>query len=123
MLISRKKSIADLQEELSSLRTKNGIGRKVPERLKKEIIELLSEYKVSEISKTLKIGDQTLRNWKEKYEKDVPYFIPLAPLKREQSLEELKLKITKIKNGTSWSLEGNLSLLDWQDAINLLGRE
>jgi len=46
-------------------------GRKVPKELRVKALELLNEYKISEILKTLGINSKTLNSWKEEHDSAV----------------------------------------------------
>ncbi len=54
-----------LLSELTQWRNAGRPGRKVPKELRERAVELLSEYKISEILKTLRINGKTFSSWKE----------------------------------------------------------
>ena len=121
--------ISEVEKELSKWRrSKNGCrGKKTPEDLRKQVIGLLSEYSPYDIQKRLGINVNTLKNWQET-DLSVPIFIALPgePEKHEirtaliQGTELTSSNLSlKISNG-NWSVEGVLTLQDWQRAIRLL---
>lgn len=136
MFSKKKMSLGELSKELSNWRKSGRLGRKVPKELKNQAVELLSEHKASEITKALRINTQMLKDWQQDYDNDssAPFFIslPSEPVnisslgstKEEKPFPEiLSLKISRDSNeGTSWSLEGSLLLVQWNEAISLLER-
>ena len=118
--------ISELEKEVSKWRkSKNGHrGRETPEQIRRQAVELLSEYSPYDLQKRLGINVNALKSWKEKYLSE-QFFIPLPSppeehkmisIPREISQSNLSLKISR----GSWSLEGNLSLKEWESAISLL---
>lgn len=113
-------NISELEKELSEWRqSRNGRrGREIPQELKKQAVELLSEYSAWQLQKILGINSCSIKKWKEELSSQ-PVFIalPMVPLKEKRDLSEsLELKLSF----GEWSLEGNLSLKDWHMAIGLL---
>ena len=110
-----------LLSELTEWRNAGRPGQKVPTELRIRAVELLSEFKISEILKTLGINGKTFTSWKEEKTSEIncePVFISVPPAQNEKKVlaENLSLKLSH----GSWSLEGNLSLKSWQNAIGLL---
>jgi len=113
--------LAKLLSDLTEWRNGGRLGQKVPKELRERAVELLGEYKISEILKTLGINVKTFTSWKEENTSEIncePVFISLPPGQKEKKVlaENLSLKLSH----GSWSLEGNLSLKSWQNAIRLL---
>jgi len=113
--------IFEIEKELAKWRkSKRGSrgGKKTPEHIRKQAIELLKDYSASEIQKRLGININSLKNWqRESISEPVFIALPLESGREELlSAEKFSLKISK----GSCSLEGNLSLKEWQQAICLL---
>ena len=125
--------ISEVEKELSKWRrVKNGCrGKKTPEQIRNQVIELLSEYSPYDIQKRLGINVNTLKTWQESNLSE-PIFISLpvvpekqeiitpqnGPLIRGTELTPSNFSL-KISHG-NWSVEGLLSLQEWQSAIRLL---
>lgn len=114
--------ISALEKELTNWRkSKSGYrGKKTPDYIRKQAIELLSDYSPCEIQKRLGITLNTLKSWQEENITE-PVFIrlPSEPYRNEMIPGEIYSFALKISNG-EWSLEGSLSLKDWHSAIRLL---
>lgn len=107
----------DLSTEFKNWRLNGRLGQKVPLSLRAKAIELLGSYNISEILKVLRINLKTFNSWRDDSKISDSVFIALEPEKEILlSRENLSLKIS---NG-NWSLEGNISLENWQNAIKLL---
>ena len=114
--------LQELSSEFKQWRDSGRPGQKVPNELRLKAVELSGEYKISEVLKTLGINGKTLNSWKEEHHVNEPVFIALAPVEvkeRKTLSEELSLKFRRSNSG-NWSVEGRLSLKDWQSAIRLL---
>jgi len=113
-------NISEVEKELSEWRqSRNGKrGREIPQQLKKQAVELLSEYSAWQLQKRLGINSGSIKKWKEEFSSGQVFItLPPVPLKEKRTLSEsLELKLSH----GSWSLEGNLSLKSWQNAIGLL---
>lgn len=119
--------ISEVEKELSKWRgSKNRYrGKKIPEHIRKQAVDLLADYSPYEIQKILGINVNTLKNWQETDFSD-QIFIPLLPeskkaemISKERPENSPSNLLLKISNG-NWSIEGVLSLKDWQNAIVLL---
>ncbi len=95
-------------------------GKKTPDYIRKQAIDLLSDYSPCEIQKRLGININTLKNWQEENIVE-PVFIRLSSEQERNEMisGEISSLALKISNG-NWSVEGSLSLKDWQSAIRLL---
>lgn len=121
--------ISEVEKDLSKWRkSKNGHrGKLTPEHIRKQVVELLSEYSAWDLQKRLGINVNALKSWKDKYSSG-QFFIPLPakPEKKEMISKGSRGEIfpvnlsLKISFG-EWCVEGNLSLKDWESAISLLG--
>lgn len=113
-----KEKLSKLEHELSEWRVSNNgkRGREIPPQLRMETVELLSYYSAWFLQKRLGINSGSIKKWEEEYSSS-PVFITLPPVKEKKILSEnLSLKVSH----RNWSLEGNLSLKDWESAIGLL---
>lgn len=114
--------MSSVEKELTKWRKSKSSyrGKKTPDYIRKQAIELLSEYSPYEIQKRLGITLNTLKNWQEENITE-PVFItlPSEPDRKEIVSGEMSSLALKISNG-NWSLEGMLSLKDWHHAIRLL---
>jgi hypothetical protein len=92
----------------------NKKGRYIPDEIKEEVVKLLSEYSVSYLQRELSINGKSIISWKSEVN-PAPVFITLPePLKKQQETLSLKFSIGKL------SMEGNLSVDNWQSALELL---
>lgn len=116
--------MSSLEKELTKWRKSKSIyrGKKTPDYIRKQAIELLSEYSPYEIQKRLGITLNTLKNWQEEKITE-PVFIRLPSESGKKEMIPSPVEISplplKVSNG-NWSLEGSLSLKDWHNAIRLL---
>lgn len=112
-MLGESERILLVSEKLSQYQNK----RRVPAETKAEVAELLKENSYSFLQKRFGICYKTLKSWEQEYSFEQT-FIPLPEVKKNESVK-LDLKLSRSINDT-WSVEGNLSLVDWQRMINLL---
>lgn len=102
-----------LSQELDSWRSNGRQGGKIPESIKKKAVDLLSSNKPGRISRFLRISSQTLSSWQEDYLDQEPTFIELP-----SSFSDKKFPLKISHQGIS--LEGELSISDWKQALGLI---
>lgn len=100
MVQSGKEKLLELEKELSKWRKSKDRNRGMgtPEHIKKEAVELLSEYSGSDLQKKLGINVNALKSWQNQYKESGQFFIPLASESEKNviiSSEELFLKISR----------------------------
>lgn len=124
-LLSEKDELSRLQQEFMYWRSLKRGGEAVPEYLRRKAVEQLSNYRASDIQHSLKITSNMLCEWRNKYKsennfpgkQDDAVFIAL-PFETKELMVSEKL-LLKFSNG-SLSMEGDLSLSDWEQALRLL---
>ena len=79
---------------------------------------MLSEHKFTYLQRKLGLSGPTLKSWQREYSSSEQIFIEL-PTVNEKEITNMPLKFSRSNEGT-WSIEGALSLKDWQSAIRLL---
>lgn len=102
-------------------KSKNGHrGREIPEQLRMQAVELLSEYSANYVQKELGINSTSLKRWQKQYESPEDFFIHIPNSEEKTRKNTIKEKLTiKISRG-EWSVEGNLSMKEWESAMRLL---
>ncbi len=113
-----KVSLSTVDEKLSNWRRKGNKVRSVPSEIKQEVVSLLSEHKFTYLQRKLGLSGPTLKSWQREYSSSEQIFIEL-PTVNEKEITNMPLKFSRSNEGT-WSIEGALSLKDWQSAIRLL---
>ena len=112
--------LEELKKGLSEWRkSKNGRrGREIPQELRIQAVELLNYYSAWHLQKKLGINTNKIKSWEKEYSSSTVFIaLPSEPKKKEMiSQVNFALKV----NRGDWSLEGNLSLKDWQSALRLL---
>lgn len=114
--------LLDVEKELSEWRKSKNIDKKreIPDYLRIQIVDLLPRYTGNQIHRKLGVNSTTLKKWKKKYKKAEDFFIHIPKLSEEEIKESSKEKmLLKISRGEC-SIEGNLSLNEWNVAISLL---
>jgi transposase-like protein len=114
--------LLDVEKDLSEWRkSKNGHrGRAIPEQLRMQAVELLSEYSANYVQKELGINSTSLKRWQKQYESPEDFFIHIPNVAEKARKNTIKEKLTiKISRG-EWSVEGNLSMKEWESAMRLL---
>lgn len=116
--------LEEVEKQLSNWRRdKKGKGREVPSEVRKQIVELLSEYNVSTVLKKLNLNHKCLKTWKQEYQVSEPVFIELPPepnLEQKFSVNNLLLRVSREIKGEKLTIEGNLTFKEWKRAIGLL---
>jgi len=108
--------------------------RHVPHELREQIVALLEPYSVAEIVRTLRINYQMLNQWRRQLSEAAeppvaeapPAFIalPAAVVVEPASAALPALTITHHQgSGSAVSLQGQLSVAQWRQALSLLDRE
>lgn len=116
------KKLLDVEKDLSEWRkSKNGHrGREIPEQLKMQAVELLSEYSVNYVQKELGINSTSLKKWQKQYESQDDFFIHIPNVGEKARKAKMNERVSiKISRG-EWSVEGNLSMKEWESAMRLL---
>ena len=113
-------SLATVEEKLSHWRSSGKRGKNIPSEIKEQVVSLLKEHNFGYIQRKLGLSSKTLKSWQEEYSSSQLFIaLPPLPVERKPSAENLSLKFSRSNTG-SWSVEGILSLKDWQSAIRLL---
>lgn len=112
-------SLATVEEKLSHWRSIRKRGKSVPSEIREQVVSLLSEHKFGHITRKLGLSSKTLKSWQEEYKSEQVFIeLPQIPARSNVS-KDLELKFSRSNNG-SWSVEGIMSLKEWQSAIRLL---
>jgi len=112
-MLEESERILAISEKISQYQNK----RRVPPETKAAVAELLKDNSYSFLQKRFGVCYKTLKSWEQEYS-FAQTFIPLPEVKKNESVK-LDLKLSRSINDT-WSVEGNLSLRDWQRMVNLL---
>ena len=112
-------SLLTVKGKLSHWRRSNTRGKSIPLEIKQEVVGLLKEHKSSYIQRKLGLSSKTLKSWVSECSSE-QVFIAVPPLElKEIKPDNVSLKFSRSNCGL-WSVEGILSLKDWQSAIVLL---
>ena len=132
MLDKPSSSLSEVAAELNVWRNQGRPGT-IPHHIREQAVALLATHKVSHIIDALGINHRMMRQWREQYHdcaltqgegtqsKPAPAFVALAPI-AESCDESLlpNLKLVHQHEGLSLTVEGRLSLSQWQQTLALL---
>ena len=126
-------TLAQVVAELNAWRTQGRQGA-IPHPIREQAVALLADHKVSHVIDALGINHRMMRQWRQQYppqrdpQSDVsaptrtPAFVTLAPVAERCDDDSLlpTLKLTHQHKDLSLTLEGRLSLAQWQQTLSLL---
>ena len=117
-MVKAGSNISKVEDDLINWRSNPRRGKEVPSEIKKQVVDLLSEYSFYHIQSRLGLSSKSLKTWQAEYSSD-PMFIELPKVLSEEvknSSDKLSLKVSM----GNYSIEGNLELKDWKVALELL---
>lgn len=106
-------SLLKLREDFELWRSSGRVGVKVPSELRKRTLEELRTTSSGKVQEILSINANMLSAWKKEFREDKGCFIAL---KLEDKIDNYKLKFSN----NNLSLEGDLSVSDWEKVLVLL---
>ena len=126
-------TLAKVVAELNTWRTQGRQGV-IPHHIREQAVALLVDHKVSHVIDALGINHRMMRQWRQQYPTqapsqssvgeptDAPAFVTLAPATEPCCNDSLlpTLRLTHQHKELSLTLEGRLSLAQWQQTLSLL---
>ncbi len=106
-------SLEKLREEFELWRSSGRVGVKVPTELRKRTLEELKTNSSGKIQEVLSINANMLSAWKKEFREEKGCFIAV---KLEDKADKYKLKFSN----SNLSLEGDLSVSDWEKVLVLI---
>ena len=125
-------SLSEVAAELNAWRNQGRQGA-IPDHIREQAVALLATHKVSHVIDALGINHRMMRQWREQchdcsltektpvLSTPSPAFVTLAPINKLSDEPLLPhLKLVHQHEGLSLTLEGRLSLSQWQQTLALL---